>query len=293
MPIIKVLSVVLPVFSIIGIGYIFARFKKISLEAVIEILLYITIPALVISSLSKRQLVASDLALVSLAAFIVVIGTGAITWAYLNITKRQDLRGFYLPTMFMNSGNMSFPLALLAFGPDGLAVAVLYYIAISLLVYTLGIYIAKGKGGFSEMFKLPLIYASAAGIILNLGGITLPSPLLTTFEMLGAATIPIMQVSLGYRLHSARLTYPWMSFIGSLIRIIGGAAIAYIVVQLLGIDGMNRKIIILSSGMPAAVINFVVSHRYNVNSDLVASTVAASTLLSIITTPILLMLIMD
>lgn len=293
MPIIKVLSVVLPVFSIIGIGYLFAAFKKISLEAVIEILLYITIPALVISSLSKRQLVASDLALVSLAAFIVVIGTGAITWAYLKTIKRQDLRGFYLPTMFMNSGNMSFPLALLAFGPDGLAVAVLYYIAISLLVYTLGIYIAKGKGGFSEMFKLPLIYASATGIILNLGGITLPSPLLTTFEMLGAATIPIMQVSLGYRLHSARLTYPWMSFIGSLIRIIGGAAIAYFVVQLLGIDGMNRKIIILSSGMPAAVINFVVSHRYNVNSDLVASTVAASTLLSIITTPILLMWIMD
>lgn len=293
MPIIKVLSVVLPVFSVIGIGYLFARFKKISLESVIEILLYLTIPALVISSLSKKQLVATDLALVSLAAFIVVIGTGAITWIYLNIIKRQDLRGFYLPTMFMNSGNMSFPLALLAFGPDGLAVAVLYYIAISFLVYTLGIYIAKGTGGFSEMFKLPLVYASAAGIMLNLGGVTLPSPVITTFEMLGAATIPIMQVSLGYRLYSARLIYPWMSFIGSLIRIIGGAAIAYLVVTLLGIDGMNRKIIILSSGMPAAVINFVVSHRYNVDSDLVASTVAASTLLSIITTPILLMWIMD
>lgn len=293
MPILKVLSVVFPVFCIIGLGFFFARFKKISLEPIIEILLYLTIPALVISSLSKKPLIIADLATVSLAAFLVVIGTGFISFIYLTVIKKRELRGFYLPTMFMNSGNMSFPLALLAFGPEGLAVAVLYYIAISILVYSLGIYIAKGNGGFAEMFKLPLIYAAVAGIGLNLGGVQLPSPVVTTFEMLGAATIPIMQVSLGYRLYSARLAYPGLSIAGSLIRIIGGFAVALVVVNLFGIEGLNKKIILLSSAMPAAVINFVVSHKYKVDSELVASTVAMSTLISIITTPILLMWIMD
>ncbi len=292
MPILKVLSVVFPVFCIIGFGYIFARYKKISLEPIIEILLYLTIPALVISSLSRKKIVTADLAMVSLSALIVVVGTGILAFLYLTVIKRRDLRGFYLPTMFMNSGNMSFPLALLAFGPDGLTVAILYYIAISLLVYSLGIYIAKGKGGFSEIFKLPLIYASVIGISLNLTGTGMPEPLLTTFDMLGAATIPVMQVSLGYRLHSARLSYPGMSIAGSLIRIAGGFMIAYIVISLLGIEGLNSKVILLSSAMPAAVINFVVSHRYNINSDLVASTVAMSTLISIVTTPIVLMFIM-
>ena len=42
----------------------------------------------------------------------------------------------------------------------------------------------------------------------------------------------------------------------------------------------------------AAVINFVVSRKYKVDSDLVASTIALSTLASIITTPLLLMWIM-
>lgn len=292
MPIAKVLSVVFPVFCVIGLGYIFARFKKISLEPVIEILLYLTIPALVISSLSKKRLDTGDLALVSTAAFIVVLGTGLLSHAFLSAIKRRDLRGFYLPTMFMNSGNMSFPLALLAFGQEGLTVAVLYYIAISFLVYSLGIYIAKGKGGFAEIFKLPLIYASAAGILMNLADLRLPAPVVTTFDMLGAATIPIMQVSLGYRLYSARLTHAGISIAGSVIRIIGGVAIAYLVITFFGVEGLNKKIILLSSAMPSAVINFVVSHRYNINSDLVASVIATSTFLSIITTPVILMWIM-
>ncbi|MBI5588154.1 MAG: AEC family transporter, partial [Deltaproteobacteria bacterium] len=257
MPILKVFSVVFPVFCIIGLGYLFARFKKISLEPIIEILLYLTVPALVISSLSRKKIVTADLAMVSLSAFVVVAGTGILAFLYLAFIKRRDLRGFYLPTMFMNSGNMSFPLALLAFGADGLTVAVLYYITISLLVYSLGIYIAKGKGGFSEIFKLPLIYASIIGISLNLTGTGFPEPLLTTFDMLGAATIPVMQVSLGYRLHSAKLSYPGISVAGSLIRIAGGFLIAYLVISLFGIEGLNKKVILLSSAMPAAVINFV------------------------------------
>jgi predicted permease len=223
---------------------------------------------------------------------LVMLGTGLLAFIYLTIIKRRELRGFYLPVMFMNSGNMSFPLAWLAFGADGLTVAVLYYIAVSLMVYSLGIFIAKGKGGLSEMFRLPLIYAAVIGISLNLGGIRLPEPVITTFDMLGAATIPIMQVSLGYGLHSARLAYPGISITGTILRIGGGVAIAWAVVTFLGIEGLNQKIIILSSGMPAAVINFVVSRKYKVDSDLVASTVALSTLASVITTPLLLMWIM-
>lgn len=289
---VKIFSVVFPVFCIIGSGYVFARFKKISLGPVIEILLYLTIPALVISSLSKKKLVTHDLVTVSLAAIAVVLGAGVISFIYLRVIGRKDLRGFYLPTMFMNSGNMSFPLALLAFGMEGLAVSVLYYIAVSLMVYSLGIYIAKGEGGLAEIFKLPLIYSSVFGIALNLGDVRLPEPLITTFDMLGAATIPVMQLSLGYRLYSTKLTQAGISIAGSVIRIGGGILTAFLVTRLFGIEGLNAKIIILSSAMPSAVINFVVSHKYNVNSELVASIVALTTLMSIITTPLVLLWIM-
>ena len=291
--VIKILSVVAPVFFIIGLGYFFARFKKLSLEPIIDIMLYLTIPALVLSSLSRKSFMPSELGLIALATLVVVLGTGALSRAYLTITKQRDMRGFYLPAMFMNTGNMSFPLALLAFGADGLAVSVLYYVSISVLVYTLGIYIAKGKGGFKEVFKLPLIYAAAVGIFLNFLEIKLPAPVISTVDMLGAATIPIMQISLGYRLHSTHILSPAISFAGSLIRILGGLLVAYVFVSVFGIEGLNRKIILLSSTMPSAVINFVITQKYDVNSDIVASIVITSTLLSIISTPILLLWIMD
>ncbi len=266
----------------------FASVKKISLDPIIDVLLYLTIPALVVSSLSKKSLAAGELATVAIAVSAVVLGTGILSYIYLSIIKRRDLRGFYLPTMFMNSGNMAFPLALLAFGEDGLAVSVLYYVAVSIMVCSLGIYIAKGKDGLTEIFKLPLIYAAIIGISLNLGNVRIPTPVLSTLDMLGWATIPLMQVSLGYRLYSTRLSHPGNSIAGSIIRIGGGFVIAYAVTGLLGMDGLNRKIIILSSTMPGAVINFIISHKYKLQSELVASLVATSTLLSVITTPIVL-----
>src|SRR4030067_1284119 len=168
MPIIEVPSIVFPVFSIIFVGYAFAWFRKMSLEPIVDGLLSLTTPALVISSLLQKEIILADLFAVSGSALIVVLGTGLMSIIYLTLLKKRKMRGFSLPTMFMNSGNMSFPLAYLAFGPEGLAVAVIYYIAISLLVYSLGIYIAKDKDGFSEMFKLPLIYAAAIGLTLNL-----------------------------------------------------------------------------------------------------------------------------
>ncbi|HBR17610.1 MAG: hypothetical protein A3G39_00040 [Deltaproteobacteria bacterium RIFCSPLOWO2_12_FULL_43_16] len=292
MPILKVISIVFPVFSIIGLGFAFARFKKISLEPVIEILLYLTIPSLVISSLTKKHLVMGELTIVSLAACGVVLGTGVISFLYLRIINRKELRGFYLPTMFMNSGNMAFPLALLAFGEEGLAIAIIYYVAISILVYSLGIYIAKGQGGFSEVFKLPLIYASIIGITLNLTDTALPKPVLSIVEILGNATIPLMLISLGYRLHSTHLTSFGISISGAVIRIAGGALIAYWLTVIFAIDGLNQKIIILSSSMPSAVINFIVSYRYRLHSELVASIISISTVLSIITTPIILAMLL-
>ncbi len=288
----KVLSVVFPVFCIIGLGYLFARFKTISLEPIIEVLLYLTIPALVISSLSQKEIRPGELFLISAAALGVVVCTGLASLAYLTITGRRDMRGFYLTTMFMNSANIPFPIALLAFGRDGLAVAVLYYIAISVLVYSIGIYIAKGSGGYAEIFRLPLIYAAVIGVGLNLMHIRLPGTVLTTMDMLGAATIPLMQISLGYRLSSTRLSHLGTSLAASVIRIGGGLLAGYAMVTLLGLEGVSRSVVLLTSAMPSAVINFVMSHRYKVQSELVASTVALSTVMSIATVPLILMWLM-
>lgn len=291
MSFLDIIAVILPVFLIIGAGYLFGVFKRISLEPLIEVLLYLTIPALVISSLTTKKIVFADLGVVSLAALTVVLGTGLVSFLFLTSIRKRSLKGFYLPTMFMNSGNIAFPLSLLAFGRDGLALAVIYYVSISILVYTLGIYIVKGKGGWSEMFKLPLLYAAGIGVILNAADLRLPQFIASSIDLLGSATIPLMLVSLGYRLRSTQLTSFWISIGGAIIRIGAGFLIAYAFVTIFGITGLTKQILILSSSMPSAVINFIMSHRYNVDSDIVASIVVLSTIMSIVTIPIILYLV--
>jgi len=293
MPVIlKTLAVAFPVFAIILTGYLFANFKKIDLAPIVDLLLYITIPALVISSLSRKFLHAELVLTVALSACAVVLVTGIIAFLYLLITGKKGLRGFYLPTIFMNTGNMGLPLALLAFGSDGLTVGVLYYVTMSILVYTVGIYIARGRGGFREVLRLPLIYATVAAIAMNAGHVTIPAPILTAIDMLGMATIPLMQLSLGYRLYSIKLTTPSATLASSVIRIGGGFVVALIIISIFNIGGVTGKVIILSSSMPSAVINFIISQRYNLNTDFVSSSVALSTLISAVTVPLILIWLM-
>lgn len=282
-----VLSIILPVFSIIGLGYIFAHFKKINLDSIVEILLYITIPALVIASLSRKPIVISEFTLIAISAISIMSVTALASFIYLSVTNKRGHRGFYLTTIFMNAGNLPFPLALLAFGDDGLALTVMFYVVMSILVYSLGIYIAKGSGGLAETLKLPLIYSVVFAVILNLSGYKLPAPILTTCEMLGVATIPLMLVSLGYQLYSTKLSHIKESLAASFIRIGVGLGAGIIAVTVLNIDGLLRQIILLSAVMPSAVITFIFSYRYNVQHELVASTVAISTLISILTIPLL------
>ncbi len=232
------------------------------------------------------------MATVALSACGVVAATGAVAFVYLRLSGRAGLRGFYLPTMFMNTGNMGLPLALLAFGQEGLTVAVLYYVTMTIVVYTAGIYIASGRGGFREVLSLPLIYASVLALGLNAGRVEIPAPILTTVDMLGAATIPLMQLSLGYRLYSTRITSPGATIASSVIRIGGGFVAALLITRAFHIGGVTAKVIILASSMPSAVINFIISQRYNLDTDFVSSSVALSTLLSAVFVPLILIWLM-
>ncbi len=101
----------------------------------------------------------------------------------------------------MNAGNMGFPLALFAFGDAGMQRATLMFVMLTFLQYSLGIYILNGRGNWTEIFRLPLIYAAIMGISVNLAQLRIPELLLQPITMLGQATIPIMLISLGYRLH--------------------------------------------------------------------------------------------
>ena len=287
----KPLSPVIPVFILIVIGFFFARYKKISLEPITEIVLYLGAPCLVITSLATKPLFAADIAVILSGALGIVGGVGLLIWLYGLIFHFNSL-GFTLPVLFMNAGNMGIPLALFAFGEPGLQRATLFYVIMTLLHYSLGLYLLGGSGGVREIFRLPLIYATAVGLFFNLAQIRIPEPIFQPLWLLGYSVIPLMLVSLGYRLHDIRSLTWGHSLAGALIRVVGGFSVAYLTAALLGIQGINRQVILLYGSLPSAVINFVLTEKYSRDPELAASIILLSTLLSLVSVPLVFWLIL-
>jgi predicted permease len=77
-------------------------------------------------------------------------------------------------------------------------------------------------------------------LALNLTRMTIPELLFQPISMLGQAAIPIMLVSLGYRLHEFQSLKWRYAFGGALVRIFGGSTTASIVVQLIAAEGAFR-----------------------------------------------------
>jgi malate permease and related proteins len=291
MELLKALSPVIPVFLLVLIGFIFAHWKKISLASVTEIIVYLTTPCLVFTSLARKPLFPGDIAILLGGIVITFTAVGFMIWIYFSVFRFHS-RGFALPVLFMNAGNMGIPLALFAFGEPGMQRATLLLVIITLFQYSLGIYVLTGHGHWREIFRLPLIYAAIAGLAANLGQIKIPELLFQPLALLGQATIPLMLVSLGYRLHDFK-TLQWGHAVGgALLRILGGFAAANIAVLLVGADGTNRQVILLYGSLPAAVINFVLTEKYGQDPDLAASIVILSTFLSVFTIPLVFWLIL-
>lgn len=291
MELLKPLSPVIPVFLLVALGFLFARWKKISLTSVTEMIVYLGTPSLVFDSLASKPLYVADIAVLLSGIVIMFAVNGLLIRIYFSIFRFAS-RGFALPALFMNAGNMGIPLALFAFGQPGFQRATLMFVIITLLQYTLGIYILNGRGNWTEIFRLPLIYAALAGLAVNLAQVRIPELLMQPVTMLGRATIPIMLITLGYRLHQFESLQWGHAFGGALVRIIGGFAAAQLAVYWIGAEGVNRQVLLLYGSLPAAVINFVLTEKYRQDPGLAASIVVISTFLSTVTIPVVFWLIL-
>jgi predicted permease len=291
MEVLKPLSPVLQVFLLIAAGFVFAHWKKIHLSSVTELIVYLGTPSLVFSSLASKPLYAGDIIVLLSGILLIFAGVGLLIRLYFLVFHFTS-RGFALPTLFMNAGNMGIPLALFAFGQAGMQRATLLLVMITFLQYSLGIYILNGRGNWTEIFRLPLIYATLAGLVFNLLQIKLPELLLQPISMLGQATIPFMLISLGYRLHQVESLQWGHALGGALVRIVGGFAAANVAVYLIGAHGVNRQVLLLYGALPAAVINFVLAEKYRQDPGLAASIVVIGTFISVLTIPIVFWLIL-
>lgn len=286
-----VFDTILPVFSIIAVGYALAgRRFRLHLPTLADLAILVTSPALMFSVLSGTSLEPRQWGALAGGTLWVAAGTGLLALAYLR-GRPARRRGLLLPAVFWNAGNMGLACSRLAFGPEGLEVAAVVFVTMAVLSSTFGIWIAKGENGLREVLRLPLVYASVGGIALALTETTLPRVVMEPIEMLGAMAIPLMLLNLGMQLRTLQVTDLSHSLVAVAIRMGGGIAFASLFVLWFGIAGVDRQVLLLNSVMPAAVINAVLAQRYGTDPSLVASSIVLGTLASLVAIPAVLLLV--
>jgi predicted permease len=283
----ELFAVIAPILAAAGVGYAWARRGlDYPVEFVTRLVMNIGAPCLIIASFSDTRVSLAHLGELALAAALVLLAMALLGTVLIRLA-RLPLQTFLPPSVFGNTGNMGLPLCLFAFGQPGLEMALVFFLVVFTCQMTLGMLFVAGRANLAELLRQPVLWSSVIALGLVLSGTSLPAWLANTTRLLGDLTIPMMVITLGVSLARLKVAEWRHSLSFSLLRVAGGFAVGWLVAGLLGLQGVERGVVILQSAMPVAVFNYLLALKFHRDPGEVAGTVLVSTVLSFLTLPLL------
>jgi len=282
---VRIVGIILPVFSIIALGWLYARRAKPDLAWVNRINITVLAPALIFSALASKDFdITANVPLIA-GSIGVVLGSGLLAWPFAKLLH-QDYRTWVPPMMFNNCGNMGLPLAYLSFGQAGLSAMVTLFTISNLVHFTLGVHIVNRHAAFWPVFRNPMVVATFLGFAFALSHPPVPEWLMLAIKLVGDASIPLMLISLGVRLADVRWDEWHLGVVGGLVCPLTGLALAGLLVPLLGLDPAQQGLLILFGCLPPAVLNFMVAEQYGQEPGKVASIVLVGNMMAVLFVPL-------
>jgi malate permease and related proteins len=284
-----VLGSVGPVLILVALGWYLGRRGKFDTKPLLDWVIYIGMPALIIHSLSRTPIAVGHLLEVGLGNLFVVSSVVAAALLYGRLKQDREPE---VPVCagFANAANIPLPLALFAFGEIGLSHQIIYMTCNVVLLYTVGVaLLSPNRAGWLLVLKLPLVYATAAGILLSLTGTTLPLVVARPIEMLGQTAIPLMLFSLGFTI-GGRMGSAFKEVLPIvLLRVVGGGVAGLVYVWFMAPSPVVQRAVLLGAFMPAAVQSYMLSAKFAKNPARAAGAVLVSTLLAALYIPLLIL----
>ncbi|MGB8648999.1 MAG: AEC family transporter [Anaerolineae bacterium] len=293
-------TIVLPILLVAAAGYLLRRTGLVTdSRPLARLSLYILSPALVLNSIARSKLSDSDVVSIIAIALLVAGVMGGLSLLLARVLRYDRLltAAFLLSIMFVNAGNIGLPFNQFAYGQEGLSRAAVFFVANSVLSHVLAIFIAsrgrkEWKDSLTAVFKMPLIYASIIGLVLNRTGWALPEALSRAVDLTSSAAVPVMLVMLGLELARVRLTESLRPvLLATGVKLIVTPVVALGLAALIGLAGLTRSVSVLEASMPTAVTVSLIAVEFDARPDFVTSVILLSTLGSTITLVILLLIL--
>jgi malate permease and related proteins len=281
-----VLAIVAPVFLLAAVGFAWVKAGfEYRVEFVTRLAMTLSVPCLIFVAMMKTTVDPAALTSISLAAAVAYLALTAIFWGIV-IVGRLDRSTYLAPLIFGNTGNLGLPLALFAFGDQGLGLAVVVFAVMAIFSFTFGIWMVAGAGSFARVLREPMVGATLLGALFLWQGWRTPVWLTNTLELAGQMAIPLMLITLGVAVARLRPRGFVFALVLGLLKAALCTALAWGIGRWFGLGDPAFAVLVLQVATPVAVTSYLIAEKYQADAEAVAGLVVMSTLISVVTLPL-------
>ena len=304
----SVLNAALPIFGLILIGYLCARFEildRAATDSLNRFAVFLALPALLFQAMTRITLDQLGQAGFALA----FAGGVAVTFATAFVLGRRSGRRIAdasilgLDASYANVGFMGIPLCLLVFGEAGIPPAIIATLFTACLLFAFAIVMIEldlQRAGslwrtvrkvLVSLVRNPLLVAPAAGLAVGMTGLALPAPVERFATLLGSAASPCALVCIGLFLAQERGVAGNATMLGLLVGmklVLQPAVTALLAFQLFSMPPDWARAAVLLSALPIGSGPFTLAHLYRLEVGVTSGAILASHLGSVVTVTLLL-----
>lgn len=308
-----IISQIIILAIVVLIGAIAARFRIITPESkdmLSKLIFNISLPLMLFTNFLRLE--ATPKLLANSAVVLVVSGLVVFFMLFIGwiLTKIFAIKGseaavFKAHSMFGNTIFLGFPLITALYGSEGLLYASMYQLISSMIMWTVGVVILSHGNGISWTTSVkrvinPNTIATLIGLAFFLFNIKLPHVLMEPFSELGSANTWLSMLYIGAMMAFAKvggLLGRKSLYIISFSRLVFVPAILIAIFAVAGsvaglsTDKLVSSVIILEIAMPCMATVVIMAKEFGSDDHLAVGNVFVSTILSILTLPLVVMAI--
>ena len=286
---------VLILFAIALIGILCRKlgyFNENSMYTTTQLVVNVTLPCMTVVTMQRpfeHEVLIGFLITLILSGLLLVVLLLASMWLF---RTREYTRRVVISSLVgvSNSGFMGYPI-ILAVNPDWMIYAVAYNIAFIFVCWTMGVSLFRRDKGVElrRVLLNPNLIAALIGFTLFCLSVTLPAVLTEVLSMVGGLTTPLTMLLIGTRMLGLRLSEfknRDYHFTAALRLVILPLAL-YAILLFTPLPAPVKGVMFLLTAMPSGSTTSMMAELYGKDADFAARGVAYTTLLSLVTIPLM------
>lgn len=284
-------------FVLIGVG--FACGKKgiltdISSKKITDIVLYVVTPCVMISAFQREFSVEllGNILITVVCATAIIFATVFISKLIFRDKNEARKRVLQFSTIFSNCGFMSLPLQKAILGNDGWFYGSIFVAVFNVIVWSYGLVMMSGDKKQLSIRKIafnPGIAGVLLALILFVLRIHLPYIIIQPVEYLAALNTPLPMLIIGFYLSQADLKKAFTdagAYLAMAVRLAAVPLLAMVAMWALNVDKTIMIACVIASAAPTAATTTMFAAKFNRDVELSVSVVASTTLVSIVSMPL-------